>query len=76
MEIVKNEPVLIQGLIQAILGLLLAFGISLSDAQTGSIMAVVAVILAIIARMFVTPNNKIGAPPIEPTDPTVAPSGE
>lgn len=66
MEIVKNEPVLIQGLIQAILGLLLAFGISLSDAQTGSIMAVVAVILAIVARMFVTPNNKLPATPETP----------
>ena len=71
MEIVKNEPVLIQGLIQAILGLLLAFGISLSDAQTGSIMAVVAVILAIVARMFVTPNNKLPdtPPPVVETPP-------
>ena len=73
MEIVKNEPVLIQGLIQAVLGLLLAFGIDLTDAQTGSIMAITAVILAIAARMFVTPNNKVpDTPPGEPTvEPTV-----
>jgi hypothetical protein len=62
MEIIKNEPVLIQGLIQAVLGLLLAFGISVSDEQIGSIMAVTAVILAIIARMVVTPTNKLPAP--------------
>jgi hypothetical protein len=66
MDIVKNEPVLIQGLIQAILGLLLAFGIDLTDAQTGSIMAITAVILAILARMFVTPNNKLPDAPVEP----------
>jgi len=63
MEIVKNEPVLIQSLVQAILGLFLAFGVNLSNEQTGSIMAVVAVILAIVARMFVTPTNKLPAPP-------------
>ena len=59
MNVVKNEPVLIQSLVQAILGLFLAFGVDLSNEQTGSIMAVVAVILAIVARMFVTPTNKL-----------------
>lgn len=68
MEIIKNEPVLIQGLVQAVLGLFLAFGVSLSNEQVGSIMAVVAVILAILARMFVTPTNKADAVPpvVEP----------
>lgn len=67
MNVIKNEPVLIQSLVQAILGLVLAFGVDLSNEQTGSIMAVVAVILAIIARMFVTPTNKIDqAPPVPP----------
>jgi hypothetical protein len=67
MNVIKNEPVLIQSLVQAILGLVLAFGVDLSNEQTGSIMAVVAVILAIIARMFVTPTNKIdSAPPVPP----------
>lgn len=65
MNLVKNEPVLIQSLVQAILGLVLAFGVDLSNEQTGSIMAVVAVILAIVARMFVTPTNKIAdLPPV------------
>lgn len=63
MNVVKNEPVLIQSLVQAILGLFLAFGVNLSNEQTGSIMAVVAVILAIFARMFVTPTSKLTTPP-------------
>jgi hypothetical protein len=67
MEIVKNEPVLIQSLVQAILGLFLAFGVDLSNEQTGSIMAAVAVVLAIAARMFVTPTNKL--PPADPPPP-------
>lgn len=58
-DIIKNEPVLISGLVQAVLGLLLAFGVSLSDEQVGSIMAATAVILAILARLFVTPTNKM-----------------
>jgi hypothetical protein len=70
MNVVKNEPVLIQSLVQAILGLVLAFGVDLSNEQTGSIMAVVAVILAIIARMFVTPTNKIDGPVTPPSTAT------
>lgn len=77
MNLIKNEPVLIQSAVQAILGLVLAFGVSLSNEQVGSVMAVTAVILAIAARMFVTPTNKLnsggstppvvdGAPPMYP----------
>ena len=74
MNVVKNEPVLIQSLVQAVLGLFLAFGVNLSNEQTGSIMAVVAVILAIVARMFVTPNGKVPPPDDTPTqDPDVPP---
>jgi hypothetical protein len=68
MNVVKNEPVLIQSLVQAILGLFLAFGVNLSNEQTGSIMAVVAVILAIVARMFVVPTNKINGTTPPPAD--------
>ena len=73
MNIVKNEPVLIQSLVQAVLGLFLAFGINLSNEQTGSIMAVVAVILAIIARMFVTPTNKVNGNTPTPVQPPAEP---
>jgi hypothetical protein len=61
-NVLKNEPVMIQSLVQAILGLFLAFGVSLSNEQVGSIMAVTAVILALLARMFVTPTSKTDAP--------------
>lgn len=67
MNLIKNEPVLLQGLVQAILGLALAFGVDLSEEQIGSIMAATAVILAILARMFVTPTNKLnGTTPAAP----------
>jgi hypothetical protein len=69
MDVIKNEPVLIQSLVQAILGLFLAFGVSLSNEQVGSIMAVTAIVLAVLARIFVTPNNKVppvDEPPVEP----------
>jgi hypothetical protein len=70
MDVVKNEPVLIQSLVQAILGLFLAFGVDLSNEQVGSIMACTAVILAVLARVFVTPNSKVPDPPVE-TPPAV-----
>ena len=66
MNILKNEPALLSGLVQAILGLLLAFGVSLSDEQVGSIMAATAVVLAILVRMVVTPTAKIDDQPIQP----------
>jgi hypothetical protein len=72
-NIVKNEPVLIQGLVQAALALVLSFGVDISDEQIGSIMAITAVILAIIARLFVTPNDQV--PPDTPSTPPEAPPG-
>ena len=77
-NLLKNEPVLIVGLIQAVLGLLLAFGISVTDEQIGAIMAVTAVILAIVARILVTPNNKLEpepTPPVTPSPPVNPPPG-
>jgi hypothetical protein len=58
-NVLRNEPVLIQGLVQAILGVILAFGVDLSNEQVGAIMAVTAVILAILVRMFVTPTTPV-----------------
>lgn len=63
MELVKNEPVLISGFIATVLALFLAFGVNLSTDQIGAIMAVVTAGLAIAARMFVTPVNKLTSPP-------------
>jgi hypothetical protein len=72
-NVLRNEPVMIQSLVQAILGLFLAFGVSLSNEQVGSIMAVTAVILALLARMFVTPTSKTnGSPADAPAEPPPA----
>lgn len=52
---IRNEPVLVTALMQAALGLLLAFGLDLSNEQVGSIMAVTAAGLAFVARSRVSP---------------------
>jgi hypothetical protein len=62
-DIIKNEPVLITGLVSAVIALGLAFGLQLDEKQIGAIMAVVAILLAIGARMFVTPDNKLPVAP-------------
>jgi len=52
---IKNEPVLVTAFVQAVLGLLLAFGLNLSNEQVASIMGLTAAGLAFIARSKVTP---------------------
>ena len=52
---IQNEPVLVTAFVQAVLGLLLAFGLDLSNEQVGSIMALTAAGLAFIARSKVSP---------------------
>jgi hypothetical protein len=64
-NVIKNEPALIVGLVQAVIALVLAFGVSLSEEQVGSILAITSVILAIVTRMLVTPNDKVPTP-VEP----------
>lgn len=55
-----KEPALIAGLIQAVLGLLLAFGVQLSQEQVGAVMAVTAAVLALVVRSRVTPVDRDG----------------
>ncbi len=59
LERIKNEPAVISGIVAAALALLLAFGADLSTEQIGSIMAVVAAVLALLVRSQVTPTNKL-----------------
>lgn len=59
LERVRNEPVLVTGAVQAILGLLLAFGLDLSNEQTASIMVATAAALAFVARSKVTPTESL-----------------
>ncbi len=54
-NILSREPVLLTGLIEAIIALLVAFGLDLSPEQVGAILGVVAVVTAFVARMFVSP---------------------
>ena len=73
-KVLREEPVLISGLVQTVLALLLAFGVTLTQEQVGSIMAVVAMVVAIAIRMVVTPNSHVPdsttpAPPADPTYP-------
>lgn len=52
---IKNEPVFVQGLIQAALALAIAFGLKLSPGQIGAILAFTAALLSLITRSVVTP---------------------
>ena len=51
----KREPALIAGFIQAVLVLVVAFGLNLTAEQVGAIEAVVAIGLALFVRSQVTP---------------------
>jgi len=56
-NLVTREPVLLSGLVEAVIVLAVAFGADLTVEQTGAILAVVAVLTSIFARMFVSPAS-------------------
>jgi hypothetical protein len=53
---IKQEPVMFQGVIQAALALGLSFGLKLTSAQLGAILALSAAILSFWTRSQVTPT--------------------
>lgn len=53
----NREPALIAGVVQAVLALLLAFGVDLTQEQVGAILAVTAALLAVVVRQRVTPST-------------------
>ena len=55
MKLWNSEPALIYAAIQAVLGLVLAFGLDLSNEQTGSILALTAAVLGLATRSRVEP---------------------
>jgi hypothetical protein len=57
LEKIRREPALVAGLVQAVLALLVAFGVPLSDVQVGAILAVSAAVLAFVVRSKVTPTR-------------------
>ena len=50
-----REPALFLGVAQAVLALILVFGVELTQEQVGGILAVTAAVLALITRSQVTP---------------------
>ena len=54
-HLMKEEPVGVQGIIQALLALGTSFGLGLSNSQMGAILAMTAAILALVTRQQVTP---------------------
>jgi len=59
-ERIKNEPVLVVGCVQAILALVVAFGLNLSDGQVAAILGVTGAVLALVARSKVSPVKSDG----------------
>lgn len=55
---IVKEPALVTGLVQAVLVLVVVFGLHLSDAQTGAILAVTTAVLALVVRSQVSPVAK------------------
>lgn len=53
----NKEPALIAGFVQTVLGLLLAFGVDLTQEQVGAILAVTAAVLALLVRNAVSPKE-------------------
>lgn len=56
-----REPALILGAIQTVLALAIAFGLDLSNEQTGAILAASAAVLAVVTRSQVSPSATVAA---------------
>ena len=55
MQIIKEEPAVIIGAIQAAIALAVSFGLKLTTDQIGAIVAIAAVVLSIVLRQKVKP---------------------
>lgn len=56
---IRDEPVLVAALVQAALGLLLAFGVGLTEEQVAAIMTATGALLALFVRSKVVPQRKV-----------------
>jgi len=54
-RILKNEPVMVAGLVEAIIVLAIAFGTGISPEQMAAIMTVTTILLSLVARAMSTP---------------------
>ena len=57
--ILGREPALVLALVQAVIALVVAFGLNLAPDQIGAILAVTAVVLGLITRSQVSPASVI-----------------
>ncbi len=55
---IRDNPVLVAALVQAILGLIVAFGVHLTAEQTAAILAVTGTLMALVVRARVTPTTR------------------
>lgn len=66
-DIAKNEPALVVGAVVALLGVLAAFGLAITNEQSGAIVAAVGALLALlgakVTRGKVTPTRKLTPAP-------------
>jgi len=58
LKYIQSEPVMVQYLVQSVIGLVSAFGFHLTAEQTTAIMAVTGAVVALIARQNVIPTVK------------------
>lgn len=54
----KLEPAVIVSLVSAIIALVVAFGVTLTQEQVGAILAVVSIVAGLVIRSQVTPVGK------------------
>ena len=59
LEKIKDEPVLVAGLVEAVLALVVAFGFDLTKEQSAAILLVTGAVLALFARGKVVPQRKV-----------------
>ena len=55
-DVIKREPALVAGVVQALLAVLVAFGVPLSDVQVAAVLGLSAAVLAVVVRQRVTPT--------------------
>lgn len=58
LERIKDEPALVAAVVQAVLALVVAFGLPLTDEQVGAILALSAAVLGLFVRAKVVPQRR------------------
>lgn len=56
LALLQKESALVGGLVAAIIGLVVSFGVTLTDAQQGAILTLTAVVVSVLVRSQVSPK--------------------